>query len=110
MLIRITDIYRHIPSDVNILLTHTPPYGIHDFSGQGNHAGCPVLANRLQAVDSNTETTRCRLHVWGHIHEARNASISPIPRGERVHVNAAIRREYPPIIVDLRHMEDTLHK
>ncbi|GJJ12500.1 hypothetical protein Clacol_006743 [Clathrus columnatus] len=104
-----------IPSDIDILLTHTPPHGIHDFSGQGNHAGCPILASRLRAIEHNVRTTGrksttatyCRLHVWGHIHEARGASISTtILNRERVQVNAAIRREYPPIIVDLRHEKD----
>lgn len=49
---------------------------------------------------------RCRLHVFGHIHEARGAEIG---EGGRVHVNAAIgsRMGGRPVVVDLlNNLED----
>lgn len=63
-------------------------------------AGCGVLARRLEELGS------CRLHVFGHIHEARGAKI-----GEegKVHVNAAIgsRMSGRPAVVDLlNNLED----
>ncbi|KAF4602946.1 Metallo-dependent phosphatase-like protein [Pleurotus pulmonarius] len=54
------------PTD--ILLTHGPPYKVFDRVKLGDNVGCPVLANRLPQL-------RPRLHVFGHIHEARGAQI-----------------------------------
>ncbi|KAJ7201578.1 Metallo-dependent phosphatase-like protein [Mycena pura] len=53
---------------VDILLTHGPPYGVLDCTTRGACAGCPALTARLS-------TLRPRLHVFGHIHEARGAYI-----------------------------------
>ena len=73
-----------IPSGLDILVTHGPPYGILDqsippgkrraapwedeeaFAGSG-HVGCEEL---LAAV----ERTRPRVHVFGHIHRGYGAS------------------------------------
>lgn len=52
------------------------------------------------------ELERCRLHVFGHIHEARGAEIG---EGDRVHVNAAIGSKLGgrPVVVDLlNNLED----
>lgn len=58
-----------IPEDVDILITHGPPYGILDYveiSSKGDatkRAGCMDLMNRIPAL------TKLKLHVFGHIHE-----------------------------------------
>jgi Icc-related predicted phosphoesterase len=77
-------VWSKIPDDVDILITHTPPYGILDISRSGTNAGCEVLRDRLQRLPS------CRLHVFGHIHEAHGALIDDIGHGEQVFVNAAL--------------------
>src|ERR1035437_7778511 len=59
-----TRLYAENPEDVDILVTHGPPYGILDQSpGTLHHTGCPQL---LEAV------TRLKpgLHVFGHEHGA----------------------------------------
>ena len=55
-----------IPDDVDVLITHGPPHGIGDQNRQGEHCGSRSLREWR-------DTTRNlpRLHVWGHIHEAR---------------------------------------
>jgi Icc-related predicted phosphoesterase len=59
-----TRLYATIPEDVNILVTHGPPYGILDASqGALHHAGCPQL---LEAVSR----LKPQLHVFGHVHGA----------------------------------------
>ncbi|EIM82473.1 Metallo-dependent phosphatase, partial [Stereum hirsutum FP-91666 SS1] len=65
-------IYSRIPSDTEILLTHTPPYGIQDETLKGVHAGCPHLRAKMDALSS------CRLHVFGHIHEGHGVDINRI--------------------------------
>lgn len=57
-----------IPDDVDILVTHGPPYGILDhveISSRGDefkHAGCKHLRDTLDRI-------KPKLHVFGHIHE-----------------------------------------
>ncbi|KAF7348578.1 Metallophos domain-containing protein [Mycena venus] len=52
----------------DILLTHGPPYNLLDLTTKDANAGCPALAARLAEL-------RPRLHVFGHIHEARGAYV-----------------------------------
>ncbi|KAJ6532768.1 Metallo-dependent phosphatase-like protein [Mycena vulgaris] len=52
--------------ETDILLTHGPPFDVFDFTNKATRAGCPALTARLLAL-------RPRLHVFGHIHEARGA-------------------------------------
>ena len=56
-----------IPSDVDILVTHGPPYGIFDETIDGIHAGCEDLRVAVQ------ERVKPRIHCFGHIHERRTA-------------------------------------
>jgi len=88
------EIYGRIPGTTEILITHTPPYGSCDLSKSGKHAGCTHLQRRLAKQDMSS----CRLHVFGHIHEANGAQIEP---EGRVSVNAAMFGERA-IIVDLK--------
>ena len=60
------DIKKHwdlIPSGIDILITHGPPYGIFDANLAGVHVGCQDL---LQAVQ---ERIKPKFHIFGHIHE-----------------------------------------
>jgi len=52
-----------IPSDVDVLLTHGPPFGHGDLAVHGLHVGSRTLAARLPQLE------RLRLHAFGHIHE-----------------------------------------
>ncbi|KIK63711.1 hypothetical protein GYMLUDRAFT_221967 [Collybiopsis luxurians FD-317 M1] len=94
------EINSRIPSSTEILITHTPPYGTLDKTRKGKHAGCRNLAERLVSE----QLKNCRLHVFGHIHEAAGAVI--IQNGEegkeRVAVNAAMIHRGYPIVVDLK--------
>ena len=85
-------IYTRIPTDTEILLTHTPPHGICDLSSKGTKAGCCTLSSRLEQLQ------RCRLHVFGHIHESHGYEV----HGERVSVNGAMVYGGQAIIVDLK--------
>ena len=94
-------IYDRIPALTDILMTHTPSLGVGDITKRGKHAGCPELAERL----THEDLQNCRLHVFGHIHEARGATVvgqTPKNPAGRVSVNAALPRVPLPIIVDLK--------
>ncbi|KAG8829294.1 hypothetical protein FRC17_006803 [Serendipita sp. 399] len=57
-----------IPDDTDILLTHGPPYRVLDATTNGAHVGCEALYPRVSQI-------RPRIHVFGHIHEARGAIV-----------------------------------
>ncbi|KAJ3843268.1 Metallo-dependent phosphatase, partial [Lentinula raphanica] len=94
------EINSRIPSHTEILLTHTPPYQTLDKTRRDKHAGCKVLGKRL----TSGRLRHCRLHVFGHIHEAAGAVIIDAVdgRAERVAVNAAMMHRGKPIVVDLK--------
>lgn len=58
------DLWNKIPSDTDIVLTHTPPFSHCDQSSNRGSAGCAHLHRALCAV-------RPRLSVCGHVHEGR---------------------------------------
>ena len=75
--------WEKIPFDTNILLTHTPPYGINDLKKlDPEPQGCKNLLKEV------TERVKPKLHLFGHIH-GRNGSHKI---GETMFVNAAIKR------------------
>ena len=72
--------WKAIPSDIDILVTHTPPVGILDMPSSGLvHLGCPILRKQLKRVSPS-------YHVFGHVH----ASSGEYEEGGIQFVNAAI--------------------
>lgn len=64
--------WKQIPAGIDVLITHTPPFGILDLPTAGTvHLGCPHLRQELDRI-------RPRLHVFGHVHAShgmeRNAT------------------------------------
>lgn len=88
-----------IPVDVDILITHSPPYGILDKVTDGYSVGSPSLYNWLKYVG------RPRLHVFGHIHEAYGqCEVFPTYDDKMmISVNASIMNEnYQPVNKPIR--------
>jgi len=54
--------WKQIPADTDILITHSPPFGLGDLTRRGEQVGCKDLRRRLSEV-------RPSVHVFGHIHE-----------------------------------------
>lgn len=89
-----------IPVDVDILITHGPPYGIldqcEDFynSDQIVHVGCEELRNQL-----DSGRIKPKLHVFGHIHEGYGKQ----EINGTIFVNASIMNEkYKPVNKPIR--------
>jgi Icc-related predicted phosphoesterase len=54
-----------IPEEVDVLITHGPPFGILDKTHYSKeHVGCPLLLEKIKKI-------KPKVHVFGHIHEAR---------------------------------------
>ena len=71
-------LYASIPEDTDVLVTHTPPYGILDKDGDILY-GSTELLHRVRTV-------RPRAHLLGHIHRAYGT----VNDGTTVFFNAAI--------------------
>lgn len=86
----IKDHWDKIPEDTDILITHGPPSHILSWTMRGPDAGCPILLDRL-------ENLNVKLHIFGHIHEARGAKALEIGGGKTVFVNASsLNLQYMP--------------
>ncbi|KAI8818993.1 uncharacterized protein EV422DRAFT_507807 [Fimicolochytrium jonesii] len=77
------EVVRNIPAEIDILVTHGPPFGMLDVAFRGKSFGCSFLAERLLAptlmerlqnwffADAGRETLPtcdAQVHVFGHIH------------------------------------------
>jgi Icc-related predicted phosphoesterase len=73
-----------IPSDTDILLTHSPAYGILDTvtGRETDHLGCELLAERIKQLN-------LKLHAHGHIHTGYG--ITKV--SNTFHINAAVLDE-----------------
>lgn len=89
------NVWANIPEDTDILITHSPPYGIMDDTPMtGGSVGCEKLLERLAIV-------KPKIHIFGHIHSARSAMV----KNGTVFVNASIlddyyKLKYNPIVID----------
>ncbi len=86
-----------IPEDTDILITHGPPMGILDRTASGEQVGCEELRDRIAGMSAPP-----KLHVFGHIHEARGTHKTP----RTTYVNASVcdlsyRPVNEPIVIDL---------
>jgi Icc-related predicted phosphoesterase len=61
-------LWNPIPTETEILITHTPPKGFCDASAHWKEGGCAFLFQKLSRV-------RPLLHICGHCHEGREAEI-----------------------------------
>ena len=85
-----------IPDNIDVLVTHGPPFGIGDLTDiNQNHVGCKDLLKAVKRI-------RPKLHVFGHIHSGYGLTIED----STTFVNASICDEAynpvnPSIVIDL---------
>lgn len=84
----IKEVWSKIPSDTDIVITHGPVVGRHDYvPSSSQFVGCEELKNRLEEI-------RPKLHVCGHIHEGHGEEMV----NGVTYVNASIcDRFYDPV-------------
>lgn len=79
------EVYRNIPGDTDILLTHCPPHGILDWDRHGKqHLGSVQIRRRVD------ELSWLKLHVFGHIHPEKGDKIHAVADDGPDFVNAAL--------------------
>jgi predicted phosphohydrolase len=87
--------WKLIPSETDILITHGPPHGHGDMTSTGEYCGCVDLMKRIGDV-------KPRLHLFGHVHEGYGCTTN----GKTLFVNASncdnnYRTSQLPIVIDL---------
>ena len=96
--------WKLIPDDIDILVTHSPPYGILDgipnmYDGTYFHAGSKSLDKRI------FYSTSLQLHVFGHIHENGGKIIERTQNvcDKHMSVNASyVNEHYKPVNKPIR--------
>jgi len=79
--------WNKIPNDTDILITHTPPHGIGDYTLDNIRVGCELLRFRVEQLQP-------LVHVYGHIHEGYGVS----DENKTIFVNASTcNSKYQPI-------------
>ena len=69
-----------IPENTDVLITHGPPRGIHDWTiFDRKPVGCPMLLDRVMQI-------KPQLHVFGHIHEGQGQTVV----GDTTFINASM--------------------
>jgi len=83
-----------VPDNINILITHGPPYKILDFTedgehkDEGEHAGCEHLLKKVYQLPL------LKLHCFGHLH----SGFGVLQQGNITFVNAAsCNNRYEPV-------------
>lgn len=56
------EVWKKIPLDTDVLITHSPPYVILDRVWGNEHIGCRHLKERVEIV-------KPKIHIFGHCHE-----------------------------------------
>jgi len=70
--------WEDIPYNLDILVTHGPPFGIRDWVGR-SHVGCEDLMR-------NVKLKKPRVHIFGHIHHGYGVT----ERDGTIFINAAL--------------------
>lgn len=98
----LVEVYKNIPDDTDIVITHTPPFGILDMTKDG------ILTGSMSLLDRIKELKNLKYHVFGHIHEqAGTCNINPYSELKDINfINASVMNEkyqlvHDPIIFDI---------
>ena len=81
-------VWKKIPDDVDILMTHGPAYSILDKTIDGKLTGCDALRDRL------FQLACLKLHVFGHIHESYGRIKNP-ENFTHIAANVSLCNRYP---------------
>lgn len=87
MLTDMSEIWNTIPDAVDILVTHTPPFGYQDkVTRYDRHVGCQYLMDKIKRV-------KPRVCIFGHIHESHGYTLDGT-----LYINACLNNNrYKPV-------------
>lgn len=92
---KILEKWKQIPTGVDILVTHSPPWDILDVNKDGSHIGSEHLRNEI------AERIHPKIHIFGHNHNFHMAQIGTFANGDKcLFVNASATKSTKPILID----------
>ena len=65
----LTHVFSKIPSNTDVLITHTPPYGIMDMVDTRENVGSHALEESMKRI-------KPAIHIFGHIHDGHGVEHS----------------------------------
>lgn len=80
----------NIPKELDLLITHGPPYGILDSNHRGDLCGSQTL---MKSVFDK----RPKVHAFGHIHESYGKYVLDTT----TFINCAVARSNEPMVIEL---------
>jgi len=89
--------FLNIPHDVDVLITHTPPFSILDMTKNNGNQGCPILLKQFESG-----RIKPLINVFGHIHEGYGTH----KKYDTLFINASILNDKyylvnKPIVVEI---------
>ncbi len=95
----LADKWSTFPNDIDILITHSPIYGVLDRTTKGEHVGSKSLSDTtIMRWDAGL-----KLHVCGHVHEGYGEKKEINTIFETHHVNAShVNERYQPVNKPIR--------
>lgn len=99
---QLAEIWKKIPEDTDVLITHSPPFGILDgiplpHDGTLFHAGSKTLAAEMAKRDKVP-----KLWVWGHIHEAYGEDLAVRGKECKMINCSYVNEKYKPVNKPIR--------
>ncbi len=79
--------WSYMPKEIDVLITHTPPYGILDKSSRQIRLGCKDLLQKVKQI-------KPQYHIFGHIH----ASYGKEKVGATTFINASNLNSYRGLV------------
>jgi len=91
----IASIWAKIPENIDVLITHGPPFGICDLTEAGSHAGCKDLLDAVSLV-------KPKYHIFGHIHEGRGIKKAKgMTFVNASNIDARYQQRYPAFVLEI---------
>lgn len=101
----IQKIWARIPSDTQVLITHSPPYRILDLvderykerEGEDMNVGCQDLSNVIKS-----RLLDLKLHCFGHIHDQYGVILGHVSNNRRVLFSngAVLNNDYKQLVIN----------
>lgn len=92
---KVREKWEQIPTGVDILVTHTPPYEILDLTYKNKHIGSKYLRNEI------SKRIRPKIHIFGHNHDESGMKLAVFDDGTKsLLVNCSIMYTRRPLVVE----------
>lgn len=90
--------WQQIPTGIDILVTHSPPWDVFDLTYKSKHIGSKYLRSEI--------STRIhpKIHIFGHNHDQSGMMIGTYENGDQtLFVNASVRYTRQPLLVEYKY-------